>query len=215
MRVLAFGDSITQGYWDTKGGWVGRCHEYYTKLQLSDLENLDEPAFFNLGISADNSGNILRRIGQETIARTRPNETPLVIIQVGTNDASTDKLPTSETVSLPLEQYRANLTDAVRLVRPLSTKVILVGLSPCEESRTTPVRWGEFHYQNDRIKQYEDVMRDVATEQNVPFIPIFDQFATEVNAGKDLLQDGLHPNNDGHQLLYEIVMQKLPSLIEA
>lgn len=29
MRVLVFGDSITQGFWDTEGGWVERLRKYY------------------------------------------------------------------------------------------------------------------------------------------------------------------------------------------
>lgn len=46
MRVLVFGDSITQGYWDTEGGWVKRIRSHYDLLQITDLNGRDEPTIF-------------------------------------------------------------------------------------------------------------------------------------------------------------------------
>jgi hypothetical protein len=78
MRVLVFGDSITQGYWDTDGGWVDRIRRHFDTIQATDLQDNDEPTIFNLGISADNSRNILERIETETISRTRHGLDPEV-----------------------------------------------------------------------------------------------------------------------------------------
>lgn len=213
MRVLVFGDSITQGFWDTEGGWVERIRKHYDSLQVADLEGRDEPVVFNLGVSADNSENILKRIGSETVARTRHNVLPTILVQIGVNDSSTDSLPADESVSLPIDKYAQNLRSIVEKAIPLSSKIVLVGLSACDESRTTPVSWGDFHYTNDAIKNYEDKMRDIASELNIPFIPVFERFREEMGKGTDLLPDGLHPNNEGHAFISKLVLQSLAPLL--
>lgn len=213
MRVLIFGDSITQGYWDTDGGWVERVRKHYDGIQVTDLEGLDEPTVFNLGISADNSRNVLNRIVPETTVRTRHGNLPIIIVQIGVNDSSVDKLPGDESVSLSIEQYEHNLKKIIEQIKPLSSKIILVGLSACDESRTTPVSWGDFHYTNEAIKNYENKMAGVADEYKVSFIPVFENFKNELDAGKYLLPDGLHPNSEGHELLYEIIMKDLAPLL--
>jgi len=209
MRVLVFGDSITQGYWDTEGGWVERLRKHYDTLQASDLEGRDEPTIFNLGISADNSSNVLGRIEAETTARTRHGNLPMIIIQIGVNDSSTDNQAVDKSVRVSIEDYENNLRKIVELVKPLSSKIIFVGLSACDEQRTTPVSWGDFHYTNESIKSYEDKMKDIAAEYGVLFIPVFDSFLEQLNDGSDYLTDGLHPNNKGHSFIFNLVHPEL------
>lgn len=213
MRVLVFGDSITQGYWDTDGGWVERVRKHYDTLQASDLEGRDEPTIFNLGISADNSKNVLDRIEKETIARTRHGNLPVVVIQIGVNDSSTRDLLEDERVGLPIDKYEQNLRMIIDKVKPISSKIIFVGLSVCDETKTTPVSWGNFHYTNEAIKNYEDKMKDIAEEFGIAFIPVFERFKAEIDKGVDFLPDGLHPNNDGHTFMAELILSELYSLL--
>jgi lysophospholipase L1-like esterase len=56
-------------------------------------------------------------------------------------------------------------------------------------------------------------MAEVAKEQKIPFIPIFDNFMKAVESGADLLPDGLHPNNDGHELIFQLVRPELDKLL--
>lgn len=213
MRVLVFGDSITQGYWGTDGGWVERIRKHYDSIQVTGLEGFDEPTIFNLGISADNSNDILNRIEPETVARTLRGNLPIVMIQIGVNDSSIDSLPGDESAGLPIEKYEQNLKAIIERVKPLSSKIIFIGSSACDESRTTPVSWGEFHYTNEAIKNYENKMSVIAAEYNCEFIPVFDAFIEELNKGKELLTDGLHPNNEGHAFMSEVIMKKLVHLL--
>lgn len=214
MRVLIFGDSITQGYWDTDGGWVERIRRHYDSLQASDLEGRDEPTVFNLGISADNSVDILARIEPETIARTRHGSLPVIIIQIGVNDSSVDKTADKTGNGLPLEEYEKNLRAVIEKTKPICSKLIFVGSSACDETKTTPVSWGEYYYTNNSIKQYEEKMKNIAIENNIEFIPVFDSFSRELERGKEFLPDGLHPNNDGHIFMSNLILEKLDSLLK-
>lgn len=214
MRVLVFGDSITQGYWDTDGGWVERLRKHHDTIQASDLQKNDEPSIFNLGISADNSKDILNRIESETSARTRGGNKPVVIIQIGVNDSSMDEEDEDKSVRVSIEDYGNNLRQIIQKIKPVSSKLILVGLSACDETKTTPVSWGNYHYTNASIKRYEDRMKDIAEELSTPFIPVFDDFKRELDNGKDYLPDGLHPNNEGHQFMYETIKSRLGNMLD-
>lgn len=208
MRVLIFGDSITQGYWDTEGGWADKLRRRYDKLQVRDF-NKDQPTIFNLGISADTSREILARAEAEVEARTWHDILPIVIVQIGINDSYGD----GKAVAVPLDEYKGNLIAIIEKLKPISAKVIFVGLSVCNEDQTTPVAWGEYYYTNQNIKAYEDQMRSVAREQGVAFIPVFERFL-EATKSEELLADGLHPNNKGHQVIFDIVKPELVNLIE-
>lgn len=208
MRVLVFGDSITQGYWDTEGGWVDKLRKHYDELQVQDFDK-DQPTVFNLGISADTSRNVLARAETEIKARTRHNIPPIVIVQIGINDSCAE--PSGNMV--PLEEYGTNLGKIIELLRPISTKIIFVGLSACDEAKTTPVSWGALHYTNKSIKLYEDQMKTVAEAAGIPFVPVLDEF-TKAMQTNELLPDGLHPNNEGHAVIFEIVKSKLLSILK-
>jgi acyl-CoA thioesterase-1 len=209
MRVLVFGDSITQGFWDETGGWVDKLRHYYDSRQIEDLEGRDEPAIFNLGISADNSADILKRAEAETVVRTRHEQPPIVIIQIGVNDSCVENGKPRQTI----EEYKNNLRKIAQKLSTLSSKTIFVGLSCCEESKTTPTSWGEYFYTNTAIKSYEGAMAEVAAELSIPFIPVFDAFSDEFAKDPNLLPDGLHPDRAGHKVIFEIVKQDLTKLL--
>lgn len=214
MRVLVFGDSITQGYWAIEHGWVDRIRMFYDTRQFEDLDGRDEPTIFNLGISVNNSSDVVARIEAEISARQRPHHTqkPIVIVQIGVNDSSTGSGQPS--VGLIKEEYRKNLEQIAYIAKALSVRLIFVGSSCCDDSETNPVSWGDYYYKNQDIKSYEDIMAQVAADQRVDFVPVFDKFKQQVDAGGDLLSDGLHPNEAGHKLMYEIIMPKLQELLK-
>lgn len=205
MRVLVFGDSITQGYWDTEGGWVDALRKYYDERQFTDLQNNDEPTIFNLGISADNSSDILKRLEAETAARTWQNNLPTLIVQIGVNDSCLE----DGSPQVSLEQYKDNLEQMVTMAKKFGSGLVFVGSSCCHDNRTNPVVWGEHYYSNADIKAYETAMSEVAIKTSTPFIPVFDKFKAELDKGRDLLPDGLHPNHEGHQVILDIVKPEI------
>ncbi len=85
MRILVFGDSITQGFWDTEGGWVGHISRYYIE-QTIKTQNYNIPTIFNLGVSGDTSNEVLARFENEVKARLWPGEEIVIIISTGVND---------------------------------------------------------------------------------------------------------------------------------
>lgn len=206
MRVLVFGDSITQGFWDTEGGWVQRLRAHYDSLQVKDLST-DQPTIFNLGVSADTTTNLLERFEPEVKARA--NQEVVIMFCIGTNNAAVEG--NGRQWSTP-EQYKKDLEMLIEKARRFTDKIMFVGLPPCDDSKTTPVSWIDIHYTNERIFEFETVMREVCQAQNIPHVPIFEKLKTTFEGGQELFADGLHPNNAGHELIASIVRPELNAL---
>ncbi|HEX7633524.1 MAG TPA: SGNH/GDSL hydrolase family protein [Candidatus Saccharimonadales bacterium] len=205
MRVLIFGDSITQGFWDIDGGWVSRIRKYYDQKAV-DTDDYDQPTIFNLGVSGDSSDNVLARFENET--KVRATEELAFVISIGVNDARTKAgTPYSDT-----ERYKQNLGEIVKLAKQYSSKMLFVGLTPCVEERSNPVSWGDTGYTNGRIKEFNDALEQFCEENHVPFVEVFEPFS-KAEAEAELLPDSLHPNDKGHQLLADLAMPKLQELL--
>src|SRR3989344_7123968 len=210
MRVLVFGASITQGFWDTEGGWVQRLRRHYYEIQIKNPGTFEQPTVFNLGVSGDSTRELLLRFGNEAKARQWPNERYAFIFSVGTNNARADR--NGKTESSP-EEYRADLEALVQKAKDYSDKVMFVGSPRCDEHLTTPVLWADIYYRNDAIFRVEKIMREVAAKNNCPHIAVFETFKKRMDGGERLFADGLHPNNAGHELIFQLVRPELDKLL--
>ncbi len=56
-------------------------------------------------------------------------------------------------------------------------------------------------------------MRVVASALGVHFIPLFDRFKQEMEKGREFLPDGLHPNDEGHAFIGELLIKELGPLL--
>lgn len=205
MRVLIFGDSITQGFWDTEGGWVGRIRKHYDQQMIDNTDN-DPPTIFNLGVSGNSSDDVLARFENETKARA--TEELAFVVAIGVNDARTKA---GVNYSDP-NRYKQNLSEILRLAKQHSSKIMFVGLTPCVEERSNPVSWGDTGYTNGRIKEFDDALRQFCEEEQLLFVEVFEPFA-KAEAETELLPDSLHPNDEGHQLVADLVLSKLQDLL--
>lgn len=205
MRVLIFGDSITQGFWDIEGGWVSRIRKHYDQQMIDGTDN-DPPTIFNLGVSGNSSDDVLARFENETKARA--TEELAFVVAIGVNDARTKA---SVNYSDPT-RYRQNLSEILRLAKQYSSKMLFVGLTPCVEERSNPVSWGDTGYTNGRIKEFDDILRKFCQESQVPFVEVYKPFA-KAEAESELLPDSLHPNDKGHKLIADLVTPGLFELL--
>ena len=206
MRVLVFGDSITQGFWDSEGGWVSRLRKTYDKVSI-ETDEYNEPYIFNLGVSGNTSDDLLTRFNDETKARANGEST--FIISIGVNDSRTKAgVNFSDT-----KHYTQNLSKLLSLARKYSDKIIFIGLTPCVEERSNPVSWGDTGYTNGRIGEFDAALRNFCEENHVTFVEVFEPFSTAQNE-TELLPDGLHPNNVGQQLLADLVQPVLDDALK-
>ena len=209
MRILVFGDSIAQGFWDMDGGWVQRLAKPIHQASLDNILHGDGKSYievFNLGISGDTSEGVLKRLKQEVESRRTDENSEVIIIAIGINDSI---LKSDNVVLMDVYQFQTAYEKIIKEAQAVAGQVYCLGLTAVDESQTSPWKYSKTgeQWRNNRINLFEDSIKQSASRLSVPFIPIHDEFLSQLNSGIVLLADGLHPNEDGHKLIAEIVAE--------
>jgi lysophospholipase L1-like esterase len=195
-RILVFGDSVVWGSEDLDcGGWADRF-----KLWFKRTGKFNE--VFNLGNPGDNSEWLLERMEGECTARLEQEyrNRDAIIIQIGKNDLSIRK----NAFMVSPEKFRENIQKLIELSGKHSSNIIFVGLTPINETKTNPIPWNtDVFYKGENIRKYNEIIKSVCAENKIRFIDIYEKFA-KIDY-KKLLEDGLHPNSEGHKMIFNIV----------
>jgi lysophospholipase L1-like esterase len=93
------------------------------------------------------------------------------------------------------------------LLKQSSDKVILVGNGFVDESKTNPktnpLTGGLSYFSNERRRQFTEVTKSLCTENGIEFVDV--GVSEEEWLKTYLYEDGVHPNQAGHQLIFEEV----------
>lgn len=204
MMLLVFGDSITYGLNDDKGGWVGRLRKELEKEYLANAGHV-ENTVYNCGIRGDTTEQMLKRFDIELSSRADRQDDPVILFAIGTNDSCTSS---SGSNTVPAANYRENLGKLLEKAQTVTDKVIFLGLFPTDETKTAPVGWNSnASYTNKNLEEYNAVIKGFCKEKGLAFVDIFKPFYNK--AYQELLSDGLHPNPKGHQKIYKLVARAL------
>lgn len=191
--VLCFGASITFGRGDNKeGGWTGRLKKYF---ESKDYYNV----LYNLGISGNSTDDLLKRMEVECSARIvkkRPGDEFIILIGIGTNDSRF--VNTKDNPQTTPEDFNKNILKVIEIARNYTNKIIFIGLTPVDESKTNP--YETTYFLNDRIKKYDEIIKKCCEEEGIFLIDLFEDFLKEDYL--NLLGEGLHPNSKGHDFMF-------------
>ena len=207
-QILVFGDSITYGAWDTKGGWVQRLRKFV------DNKNLNEKNYYciiyNLGISGDTTEWLLERFEKEIKSRLKElekEEKLVIIISMGSNDCAFDNEKNKTDVSDA--KFNENISKLIKIAKKFTSDLIFVGFNPVDESKVNPIPWNpSYSYINKDIQRFDSIVKKNCTDNELDFISIFEKLTNE-NYNKLLSYDGVHPNNEGHKRIFEEVKKIL------
>ncbi len=186
--ICIFGDSTAWGAWDMeKGGWVNRLWLYTGEKTDSGCH------IYNLSISGGTTETILERFESEAKIR----EADGLIFQSGGNDSYLKGKNGPNQIQT--EQFKKNIEEIIRRAKNITSNIIFIGFKNVDETKTMPVSWKDIYYVNTEIQKYDEVMRNVCQENNIPYLDIFGL----LNNGD--FADGLHPNSVGHEKIFVAV----------
>ena len=196
MNILIFGDSITWGAYDPEqGGWATRLRNYF-EAQDKDID------VYNLGVSDDITADLLNRIEVEAKSR-EPN---LIIFAIGINDAQF--IHSTNSLRVSLDEFQQNLVKLLSTAKKFTEKVVFVGLTKVDESKTTPYPWKpDNSYFNENIKRLDSAIEKFCESNTLKFIPM------ESVVENDDLIDGLHPNTQGHIKIFNRMKSEVESIL--
>ncbi|MEA2064834.1 MAG: GDSL-type esterase/lipase family protein [Patescibacteria group bacterium] len=190
-RICVFGDSIAWGANDfDSGGWVDKFKVYFFKTgQFNEVFNLANPG--------DNTSMLLKRMENECASRMKleNKNVNVVIIQIGINDSLSYKNSKKHT---NINDFKKNLIKLLIIIKKFTNKIVFIGLTKVKQSKTNPFCGNETGkcYNNKNIEKYDLAIKDFCEKNSLPFIEMFDLLNDED------LEDGLHPNSEGHKKMF-------------
>ncbi|OGL30503.1 hypothetical protein A3F37_01355 [Candidatus Saccharibacteria bacterium RIFCSPHIGHO2_12_FULL_41_12] len=209
--IYVFGDSIGYGAVDVKGGWADRLKQYLHKQKTDNPEG-PFTEVYNLSVDGDTSSDVARRIKNELAVRRKPWSTPedLVVIAIGDNDACAEGSPDGYKAST--EEYQNNLNIIYEVVKSFDLEIAFVGLVAVDETKANPCVWGEYYIKNDRVELFDKVQLDFCKDNHASRIELFP--ITLLSEYQKNLFDGVHPNSNGHKILFEQIQPFITQLLQ-
>ena len=189
--AVVIGDSFVDG--------AGAADRHGWAYRLGDaLEGYDVRV---RGHGGDTIEDVLRRTDADVLEL----DPDLVVLQVGINDSRLrESFPTDHDV--PPGRYASGVREfvsRVRASRDPPARIAVVGTVPVDEALVRPYK-PDKEYTTAAAREYNALARDVCRDADATFVDVFRSFEARDPPGS-LLDDGLHPNDEGHELICEIV----------
>lgn len=207
-KIVVFGDSLTQqGF--MVGGWVQRLADRYCRR--ADV--------LNRGYSGYNT-RWASPVLQKLLADGMGDGAVLWIIWLGANDAA---VPDTHRQHVPVEEYEARLAMFAQQVKA-NSRASLVFVTPLAVDEQKYLAFLRLRNPSlevpDRLdsgaQKYAEAVRRVATTSGVPVLDVYTAMHEQKLPVGSFLSDGLHLNENGGELVanlvFELIESKFPSL---
>jgi len=129
-QILIFGDSITYGAGDKESGWTQRLRKFLD-------ENYEDYFVYNLGVSGNDTNDLLKRFEFETKQRIKEEKEIIFIFAIGINDSQF--IHSQNNLKVSPEKFKENIQNLINLAPKFSSKIIFVGLKKGDDSNTKPL----------------------------------------------------------------------------
>ncbi len=131
----------------------------------------------------------------------------LIVVFGGTNDYGHGDAPFGELDSKDRYTFCGALNCLVGTLKAHFPKSKLVFMTPLHrENENQPCAEGK-----KTLPEYVAAMREIFKKHNVSVIDLFDINPIDVN-DKELLPDGLHPSDKGHEIMADIIAKELMNI---
>jgi lysophospholipase L1-like esterase len=183
-RIIALGDSLTQG-WMVRKGYL----DFLAEMLKKKYPNSDV-TIINRGIPGDTAEGGLFRLREEVL----DGDPDLVFIQFALNDAfmGVDPDRFKNTIKLIVE----------RIVADTGAEILLI--------TSVPVM---YESSDAMVEKFYATLSDIAEEEDVSIAMVHRYWKKKISEGIDfrgLVQgDMVHPNVEGHRLMAEAIIASL------
>jgi acyl-CoA thioesterase-1 len=184
VRIIALGDSLTQGWMVRKGYLDFLAEMLEIKYPGCDVN------IINRGIPGDTAEGGLFRLREDVL----DGEPDLVFIQFALNDAFMGVEPGRfrNTIKLIIERIKADTEAEILLIT------------------SVPIMYDA---SDAMAEKFYSILADVAEEEAVPIAKVHSYWKKKISEGIDfrgLVQDDMvHPNVKGHQLMAEAIIASI------
>ena len=160
-------------------GWAHKVKSYFEEKFNCDV--------YNYGMSGIGTVHLIRFIQNTELL----NNADMVVVAIGTNDRGAS-----------LSTFYNNMQTVIRELKKITNNIVLLSPIPSKVNSETDY---------DRVFHNEDgghIIKKVAYETNCLFLNMYEEFIDYcwyTNTTIDsLLADGLHPNDNGYEVMFKL-----------
>lgn len=210
-QVFILGASTVYGVGAQQAGWGDLVKQYFHSYMFSEGgpgEAFEVYNFAKSGATID----FITKTFPEHFENYSKSEKVISIASVGGNNSRANYDP-GNFVSTP-DSYKKELLDLVETLKARSDKIIFVGNGWVDETKTTPFltkRGGKYYFTNERRRQFDEITRQVCEQDSIDYVSI--DVSEKDWVDRYIYQDGLHPNQAGHQLIFDALKPYLQKVL--
>lgn len=215
MLVIGFGDSITEAK-----NTATEAHFLYHIQQVFHADTI------NAGVRGNTTDTALRRV-HEDVLRHHPD---VCIVQFGLNDSV---MTAPRAPAVPLPEFRNNLRTIVRALKSATCNAIVCTMHPIIPGdaetyyyRRHPAEWYEPLGVQKVMDQYNQAIRDLATDTNVVLADVARHWDHYLHTGGKLndalvsldnsqMDDGVHLTPLGYELYTQCILAAMWEALDA
>ncbi len=162
-----------------------------TEFWQNYTTNFFDYTYINRGISGQTTSQMLLRFRQDVI-NLRPSK---VVILAGINDIAQNTGPTTVT------EIMENVISMVQLAEVNKINVILCSVLPANH-----FYWNQKITPAKQVLELNKSINDYATLHKIDYVDYYSVMVDEYDGLQKVLgDDGIHPNQDGYQVMEKIV----------
>lgn len=225
-KICLFGDSISKGviidelrdrYIMSKNSFANILAAKNTDFELSN--------YSMLGCTIMKGQSIINRHKKDV------EDCEVMVLEYGGNDSDHNwqeiaENPTGNHVpKTPIEDFVRSYRAIIEELNTMGKKIIMLNLPPIDEHKY--FNWFSRGLDKDKILQWlggsdEYIYRfheiynvkvcNIALEYNIPIIDIRTAFLEKRNYSDYLCNDGIHPNEKGHEIIAQVISNAIPKL---
>ena len=213
LKICIWGDSIAKGVvYDEQRGRYAVCRNNCLARMSRELGR-DVHNFAVMGSTSDQG---LERMQAQTL-----ESDAIAVIEFGGNDCDLDWKAASEHPEIlqegrvPLARFGANIRSMIRRVREAGMRPLLVTPPPLVSQRYYD--WvcrgldakrilgylGDVEHIYRWQERYAILVRKIAEEEGTRLLDVRDLFLSQLRMTDLICADGIHPNEQGHALVFE------------
>jgi lysophospholipase L1-like esterase len=201
QRICFFGDSITVGTGDIAcRGWPSYACEQ------EGVERGHDVSCYNLGIRAETSKDIAKRWQQEYAPRLPAHVTGRLVFMFGVNDCAELK---GDGVRVPAQDSLATAVSILSEAKSI-LPTLWMGMTPVRRTppEISPGPGVTYRFDRERTEALNSAYRIAAAEIGIPYLDLHSLLAQDADWNSMLERgDGVHPDDDGHRRVAQLVTE--------
>lgn len=209
-QIFIIGSSSVYGVGASNSGWADLVKQFLHHKMYGENGVGEKYEVYNLGKSGAKI-EFAKNLFPALIREYGRNGKIITIVSIGGNNSKAENSSTNYVSTL--EEYEAQMSELLDLLKEKSDVVIAVGSGHVDENKTNPkhnpLTGGQSYFTNERRKLFEQRWKTLCAQKDIAFIGV--ELSEEDWQAEYLYEDGLHPNQKGHQYIADKVIRVLQS----